>query len=528
MLDKYSSKEYLHIKTSFVYFISSSLVMITALSFLIYSKVPFSEILPVLVLAIFCIALSFIFLRLKISRRDSIAIPWILSIITTLMPFISKIKYSIAFGWTFSLMSYNSSMLLVVIVFLTCLFLREKLFLVISVSAVILWSLFFYTGINSGAVYSSTMIVDGKPYLGIIPLREVFMILSFGILSYVAYSWIRIINSFEQRSSVQRDEIERRVKQMHELNRETGASMSVLFNEVDRQNIMVEKFNEMAQNQAASFEEISATLEELRSSSENIFNSSVEQIKGNNQMSAAIRDFLSIKEKSIIKLNSAGNTMNQITDSTQEANLKLHDIESTINTIAAQSGKIGETLNIIIDIADKINLLSLNASIEAARAGEQGKGFAIVADEIGKLAYLTTESIKEIEGALKMNNSVTQSGVKVISDSSSVFKNMISSISASSDEINTLQESIKTEERYIDSIISQMNGNITLARSIGSGTDEQKTAIETTGNAIDSLNGIVNIMASEISGLAASSANILKSAKELLNRIESASHSDNL
>ena len=171
-----------------------------------------------------------------------------------------------------------------------------------------------------------------------------------------------------------------------------------------------------------------------------------------------------------------------------------------------------------IDIADKINLLSLNASIEAARAGEHGKGFAVVADEIGKLAFLTTESIKEIEKVLSLNNAVTKKGVDVIKDSASVIKEMIDEMTGSTGNIMILQDSLMVEEKYINSIIRQMEANIQLAKSIGTGTDEQKNAIENTSNALEDLNLIVSEMVKEINELAQSSANISSSAKELMKK----------
>jgi len=196
------------------------------------------------------------------------------------------------------------------------------------------------------------------------------------------------------------------------------------------------------------------------------------------------------------------------------------DVESTMNTIAVQSNRISETVNIIVDIADKINLLSLNASIEAARAGEHGKGFAVVADEIGKLAFMTTESIKEIEKVLSLNDSVTKKGVEVIKVSSETIKEMIDSISGSNQNIQVLQDSLMVEEKYINSIIKQMEENIRLARAIGTGTDEQKNALENTSNAIEDLNAIVTEMVKEIQELAGSSNVVLESARHLLNKAD--------
>jgi len=513
-----SAKEVLLAKGSYAYFLTYISLAVIATSFQVLSRVTLKGILSPLVLNLICLSLAYLIFTRKKKGYRATALSWILGLLTVSIPFLAKYNYGINVDWTFALESTNTSILIVVFVIMLQMLYNKRLFIFYTIFALVNWLLFFYVAYINGAIIHAQAMDGDKPIHGVILLREIFIIIIFVVIAYIAYRNIPVIDEYDSRTSRQRAVIEKQAEAQKEITNQIREKMGSLLAQVEEQNKLTDKFNEKMQSQASTFEEISATLEELLGSAENISATSVEQVDGNVKMETIVNEFRNIKVETRGNLDSTLGEVEGVAASTTVANEQIQAVESTIAKIKEQSSIIGDTVSVIVDIADRINLLSLNASIEAARAGEYGKGFAVVAEEIGKLATKTTDSIKEIEKVLTLSSETTSTGVEVIRSTADMVRGLIGRMSVSSDKIKILKESIFVEEKYIKVIIEQMFQNIELARSIGQGTDEQKNAIESTTKAIEHVNEIVSDMVKEIQELAQTSRTILKNATDLVEK----------
>ncbi|MDX4012310.1 PAS domain-containing methyl-accepting chemotaxis protein [Aliarcobacter skirrowii] len=249
-------------------------------------------------------------------------------------------------------------------------------------------------------------------------------------------------------------------------------------------------------------EDLTKSLQDLQNASTTMVKEADVSMKGSQEVSVSIEELdaavLELSNKIENMLSSITNISNTTSESEKivlEAKEQSKESSNAMLKLNEESIKIGDTIEVISQIAFQTNILSLNAAVEAATAGEAGKGFAVVAQEVRNLATRSNEAAKNINEAIGLIQNLVKNSldsIHKIDDKIENISNISSTISSSVREQQVISNELASNASQTSQTLNQISQNMVRVSSSTSNTDkEAKTTQKSSNELIEISNELI-------------------------------------
>jgi methyl-accepting chemotaxis protein len=374
------------------------------------------------------------------------------------------------------------------------------------------------------AAANSALIVFVGQYYFMQNKLELFQVVDFtvdGIITYViasgccvAFSYITD-NSHKKIQHALEDNVSH-TNSISEMLTQTNDIAAKLAASTEELTGITESFSSNSQSQASSVEEISATVEEVSAGSESVHNMAQNQVDLTQKVRSEMEQTYAVVENAVKHMQDATVIRSELNDMVEKSKTEIQKTLDVMKSATTRFGDVQNTVGIIENISNQINLLSLNAAIEAARAGDHGRGFAVVADEIGKLADNTSTNVKSINKLFSTSNAEIKKAYQTMELFIETLNRMISHIASFTKMLDVVIDTTAQDLSLNRQARNSLGNVIGEANNILSAISEQKGAFEEVAKSLASINNAAQQTAAGSEELLGTSREVSDSAQNLI------------
>ncbi len=324
----------------------------------------------------------------------------------------------------------------------------------------------------------------------------------------------------------QKDEVGQLASALNEMKTDLSGVIGSIKVNANNTSATAEELSASSEEVNASTEQVSSTIQEIAKGSQTLSKSAEDTKQSGEQLKSSIQSVAESAQQSAKNAADVNDAAKKGSEAAKKAGDKMKSLSEAVKTssevvqdLGTKGQQIVKVIEVINGISEQTNLLALNAAIEAARAGEAGRGFAVVADEVRKLAEESQRATKQIETIIEdITNGTTQAvesmkkGTKEVEEGSTVVNEALTSL-------DTISKKVSEVAAQIEEMSAATEEQLANAEKVQKSISDVSAVAEESSASSEEVSASVEETTASMQQVSESAQNLAKAADELRNKV---------